>query len=87
MLMKMMVENMKKVKAKNSAILNSSLAYLPLKLYLTAYFDAGYTWDNYFLQNNQLKNKWQFGFGMGLNLVKVYQLSTAGFCISSRCLV
>ncbi len=63
------IKNMKRLQAKNSAILNSSLAYLPLKLYLTAYFDAGYVWDNYFIANNQLKNKWQFGYGVGLNLV------------------
>lgn len=63
------IKNMKRLQAKNSAVLNSSMAYMPLKLYLTAYFDAGYVWDNYFLSNNQLKNKWQFGFGMGLNLV------------------
>ena len=63
------IKNMKRLQAKNSAILNSSLAYLPLKLYLTAYFDAGYVWDNYFTQNNQLKNQWQFGYGLGLNLV------------------
>jgi outer membrane protein assembly factor BamA len=63
------IKNMRRVQAKNSAVLNTSLAYLPIKLYLTAYFDAGYVWDNYFLERNQLKNKWQFGFGAGLNLV------------------
>jgi len=63
------IRNMKRVQAKNSAILNTSLAYLPLKLYLTAYFDAGYVWDRYFTAENSLKNKWQFGYGMGLNLV------------------
>lgn len=63
------IAKMKRLQAKNSAVLNSSLAYLPLKLYLTAYFDAGYVWDNYFLESNHLKNKWQFGFGLGLNLV------------------
>ncbi|MDB5226848.1 MAG: outer membrane protein [Bacteroidota bacterium] len=63
------IKNMKKLQAKKSAVLNSSLAYLPLKFYLTAYFDAGYVWDNYFLMSNNLKNKWQFGFGAGLTLV------------------
>lgn len=67
------MSKIKKFKGKNAAILNSSLAYLPLNLYLTAYFDAGYTWDNYFTQNNLYKNKWQFGYGVGLNFVTFNQ--------------
>jgi outer membrane protein assembly factor BamA len=63
------LNKVKKFKGKNAAILNSSLAYLPLNLYLTAFFDAGYVWDRYFTDNNQYKNKWQFGYGVGLNLV------------------
>lgn len=63
------LSKIKKFKGKNAGILNSSLAYLPLNLYLTAYFDAGYVWDNYFTANNQYKNKWQFGYGVGLNFV------------------
>lgn len=63
------LSKIKKFKGKNAAILNSSLAYLPLNLYLTAFFDAGYVWDNYFTDNNQFKNKWQFGYGVGLNFV------------------
>ncbi|HRB68069.1 MAG TPA: POTRA domain-containing protein, partial [Chitinophagales bacterium] len=64
------LNKIKKFKGKSGAILNSSLAYLPLNLYLTAYFDAGYVWDKYFVgNNNQYKNKWQFGYGIGLNFV------------------
>lgn len=63
------LKKIKKLQIKNAAILNTSLAYLPFNLYLTAYFDAGYVWDNYFTANNQYKNKWQFGYGVGLNLV------------------
>jgi outer membrane protein assembly factor BamA len=63
------LSKIQKFKGKNAGILNSSLAYLPLNLYLTAYFDAGYVWDRYFTENNQYKNKWQFGYGMGLNFV------------------
>lgn len=63
------LNNIKKFKGKNAGILNSSLAYLPLNLYLTTYFDAGYVFDKYFTDNNQLKNKWQFGYGVGLNFV------------------
>ncbi len=63
------LSKIQKFKGKNAGILNSSMAYLPLNLYLTAYFDAGYAWDRYFTENNQYKNKWQFGYGMGLNFV------------------
>ena len=63
------MNNIKKFKGKNVGVLNSSLAYLPLNLYITAYFDAGYVWDNYFTDNNQFKNKLQFGYGVGLNFV------------------
>lgn len=63
------LSKIQKFKGKNAAVLNSSLAYLPLNLYLTAYFDAGYVWDRYFTDNNQYKNKWQFGYGVGLNFV------------------
>ncbi len=63
------LSKIQKFKGKNAGVLNSSLAYLPLNLYLTAYFDAGYVWDRYFTENNQYKNKWQFGYGMGLNFV------------------
>lgn len=63
------LNKMKKFKGKNAAILNSSLAFLPFNIYLTAYFDAGYVWDNYFTTNNQYKNKWQFGYGAGINFV------------------
>lgn len=58
-----------KFKGKKAGILNSSLAFLPLNLYLTTYFDAGYVFDKYFTEKNQFKNKWQFGYGVGLNFV------------------
>lgn len=63
------LRKLKKLQAKNSPILNSSLAYLPFNMYLTAYFDASYPLDYYTVQNNQYRNKWQFGFGSGINLV------------------
>ena len=52
---------------------------LPLALYLSAYFDAGFV--NYDVQNsvsridsvvNKLPNSWQYGFGAGLNIVMFY---------------
>ena len=62
-------KDFKKVKEKNKVLLNSTLTFLPFNIYLTAYFDAGYVWDKYFEQNNSLKNKWQFGYGIGINLL------------------
>ncbi len=58
-----------KLRIKNKAVINSSLAYLPFNVFLTAYFDAGYVWDRYFVDKNNLTNKWQFGYGIGLNFV------------------
>jgi hypothetical protein len=63
------LSKIQKFKGKNAGILNSSLAYLPLNLYITTYFDAGYVFDKYFTAQNQYKNKWQFGYGVGLNFV------------------
>lgn len=62
-------KDFKKVKEKNKVLLNSTLTFLPFNIYLTTYFDAGYVWDRYFEENNKLKNKWQFGYGVGLNLL------------------
>lgn len=62
-------KDFKKVKEKNKVILNSTLTFLPFNIFLTTYFDAGYVWDRYFEENNKLKNKWQFGYGVGLNLL------------------
>lgn len=61
------LKNIKKMQSK--PIMNKSIAYLPLNLVLKAFFDAGYVWDNQFEANNYLKNKWIFGFGLGLDIV------------------
>ena len=63
------LRRLKKLQSRNSPILKSSLAYLPFNMYLTSFFDAGYAWDYYTVQNNKYRNKWQFGFGVGVNLV------------------
>lgn len=63
------LKDFKKVKEKNKVLLNSTLTFLPFNIFLTTYFDAGYVWDHYFLENNKMKNKWQFGYGVGLNLL------------------
>lgn len=67
------LKNLKKIKNKNNKFLNSSLAFLPFNMYLTAYFDAGYVWDNAHYAQNSYRNKWQFGYGVGLNLVTFNQ--------------
>jgi outer membrane protein assembly factor BamA len=66
-LMEFRLKNIKKLQGKG--IMQRSLAYLPINLMLKTYFDAGYVWDNQFELNNDLKNKWIFGFGVGLDLI------------------
>ncbi|MCB9032391.1 MAG: BamA/TamA family outer membrane protein [Chitinophagales bacterium] len=56
-------------KFKNKAIINKAMAYLPINLVIKTYFDAAYVWDNQFEATNQLKNKWIFGFGAGIDLI------------------
>lgn len=67
------LKNLKRLKNKNNKFLTSSLAFLPFNLYLTAYFDAGYAWDYAHYQTNDYRNKWQFGYGVGLNFVTFNQ--------------
>ncbi len=52
---------------------------LPVSLYLSTYYDIGYVNKNsgnqlLYIQsdNNKLANSWQYGFGMGLNIVMFY---------------
>lgn len=61
------MKNFKKLQSK--PIMNKSIAYLPLKLIIKAYFDAGYVFDSQFQAKNSLKNKWIFGFGAGIDFV------------------
>ncbi len=47
---------------------------LPMSLFLTTYYDAGYVWNfnKTATQNNRMPNSYQYGTGMGLNLVVFY---------------
>lgn len=45
----------------------------PVGLYISAYSDAGYVSDRTFNnQDNYLKDRWLLGYGVGLNLITVY---------------
>lgn len=61
------IRNVKKWQGKG--IMQKSMAYMPLNIMLKTYFDAGYVWDNYFNENNTLRNQWMFGFGAGIDIV------------------
>jgi outer membrane protein assembly factor BamA len=61
------LKNVKKLQGKG--IMEKSLAYLPINVMLKTFFDAAYVWDNQFEQNNTLKNKWIFGFGVGMDII------------------
>lgn len=46
--------------------------HLYFALYLDAYVDAGYVWDDQYADVNRLAGSWQSGFGTGLDLVTSY---------------
>ena len=47
---------------------------IPYALYLNANFDCGYVRDRQFEKDNPLSNKWQFGYGAGIDYVTYYNL-------------
>ncbi len=59
------VENIK-------ALRKSSLANIPLDIYLKAYFDVGYVRDRYYFASNSLRNEINYGWGLGLDIVTFY---------------
>lgn len=42
---------------------------MPIRLYLSANYDAGYVNDPYYSEQNSLTNQWLYGGGAGLNLM------------------
>ena len=48
---------------------------MPIGIYLAGFFDSAYVWD-YSLNNqdNYLKNKVLYGYGMGVHVISVYDL-------------
>ena len=47
---------------------------VPLALYLNGFYDSGYVTDNRFAYKNPLANSWQYGYGIGLDIVTYYDL-------------
>jgi hypothetical protein len=47
---------------------------IPYAFYLNANFDAGYVRDRQFSEQNPLANKWQLGYGAGIDYVTYYNL-------------
>jgi outer membrane protein assembly factor BamA len=47
---------------------------IPYAFYLNGYFDAGYVRDRQFGNRNPLANRWQYGYGAGIDYVTYYNL-------------
>jgi len=47
---------------------------VPLAIYLNGFFDSGNVVDNQFGYKNSLSNSWQYGYGVGLDIVTYYDL-------------
>jgi hypothetical protein len=45
---------------------------LHLAVYLNAFADQGYVWDDRYASGNFLANRWQQGYGLGVDLVTSY---------------
>lgn len=53
---------------------NDRFDKLSYAFYLNAFFDAGYVKDNLYFLENPLNNKWQYGYGLGLDFVGYYDM-------------
>ena len=51
---------------------------LHLALYLNAFADMGYVWDDRYAAQNPLSNAWLNGQGLGLDLVTSYEQVVRG---------
>jgi len=47
---------------------------IPFYAFVNVFFDAGYVEDKFFYKNNSLVNSWQYGYGMGLDMVTYYDI-------------
>jgi outer membrane protein assembly factor BamA len=47
---------------------------VPVSMYLNTFYDGGYVSDNQFGYKNPLSNSWQYGYGLGFDLVTYYDL-------------
>ncbi|MDX2172556.1 MAG: POTRA domain-containing protein [Bacteroidota bacterium] len=47
---------------------------IPFYAFANVFFDAGYVDDKLYYKNNSLVNKWQYGYGAGLDFVTYYDI-------------
>ena len=47
---------------------------IPYAFYINFFTDAGYVSDKYFADNNNLSNKWLWGYGIGLDFISYYDI-------------
>ncbi len=52
----------------------SQFSTIPYSVYLTLNGDAGYVEDKFYGNKNSLNNKWQYGYGIGLDFVTFYDI-------------
>jgi hypothetical protein len=45
---------------------------IPFSLYANTYFDVGYVNESIYQKTNSLSNSWQFGYGLGLDIITYY---------------
>lgn len=42
---------------------------MPLRMYLSLHFDTGYVNDPFYFQENSFRNRWIYGYGLGLDFI------------------
>jgi hypothetical protein len=47
---------------------------IPFYAFVNVFFDAGFVEDKFFYKNNSLVNSWQYGYGLGLDMVTYYDV-------------
>ncbi|MBA3665219.1 MAG: hypothetical protein H0W61_13550 [Bacteroidetes bacterium] len=47
---------------------------IPVYAFVNVFFDAAYVEDKFYNKNNVLNNSWQYGYGVGLDIVSYYDL-------------
>jgi outer membrane protein assembly factor BamA len=47
---------------------------IPFYAFVNVFFDAGFVEDKFFYKNNSLVNSWQYGYGVGIDMVTYYDV-------------
>jgi outer membrane protein assembly factor BamA len=47
---------------------------IPFYAFVNVFFDAGFVEENYYSKTNTLNNSWQYGYGVGLDMVSYYDV-------------